>query len=408
VRAAFQRRGTGPGTAFLAATLLGSFAVAVEATRHVPASASSPLLATGAWRTCLWLALVIAFAAYAGGALVSLRRAVPRNAVAAVACAVQLLPLASPLLLSTDVYTYWDYGRLGAVHHANPYVAPPSSFPADPAFAVMGGSWKNSTSIYGPLFTWTSKLVSDEVSSPHAAELTFRVISAGAMLLIVLILWAAGAAASSILLVGWSPLFALHFAGGGHNDSLMMAFVVAAVVAARRRPGVGAVCWVAAVAVKWVAAVFLVLEVLRLERARRAAFVPKLAGAAVAGVVLTSLEYGSGWLSAFRGLSEQSRRIGSLGAAKWLADLGAPHRVSVVVLGLITVVFLGWLALRAYRHHERHLSVGGTGLAACQGWLNPWYALWGGGLLEFEDATAVAVAGSLCLSALVLRDALPV
>ena len=58
--------------------------------------------------------------------------------VLAVAAAVQLAPLAAPLLLSTDAYTYWDYGRIGAVHGANPYADKPSAFPDDPAYERMG------------------------------------------------------------------------------------------------------------------------------------------------------------------------------------------------------------------------------------------------------------------------------
>ena len=33
----------------------------------------------------------------------------------------QLAPLGAPLLLSTDAWTYWDYGRIAAVHHESPY-----------------------------------------------------------------------------------------------------------------------------------------------------------------------------------------------------------------------------------------------------------------------------------------------
>ena len=39
-------------------------------------------------------------------------------------------PLAAPLLLSTDAWTYWDYGRIAAVHDANPYRADAVGLPA--------------------------------------------------------------------------------------------------------------------------------------------------------------------------------------------------------------------------------------------------------------------------------------
>jgi hypothetical protein len=47
--------------------------------------------------------------------------------VCCVVAAIQLIPLAGPLLLSRDVYAYWTYGRLITDHDANPYAVPPSA-----------------------------------------------------------------------------------------------------------------------------------------------------------------------------------------------------------------------------------------------------------------------------------------
>ena len=63
--------------------------------------------------------LAAAFAVYLVG-LVLVRRGARFGAVFALACAIQLAPLAAPLLISTDAWTYWDYGRIAAVHDANP------------------------------------------------------------------------------------------------------------------------------------------------------------------------------------------------------------------------------------------------------------------------------------------------
>ena len=79
-------------------------------------------------------------AAYLAG-LFRLDRAggqVRRKTVILLACAVQLLPLAGPVLLSTDVYTYWDYARISTVHGGNPYEDEPSEYPEDPAYPLMG------------------------------------------------------------------------------------------------------------------------------------------------------------------------------------------------------------------------------------------------------------------------------
>ena len=87
-----------------------------------------------------------------------LRRAPPRvMVVAAIACAIQLAPLAAPLLLSTDAWTYWDYGRIAAVHDANPYAQPPSTSPTIRPTRTWAIAWRNTTSVYGPAFTLASE-----------------------------------------------------------------------------------------------------------------------------------------------------------------------------------------------------------------------------------------------------------
>lgn len=395
-------------SAVLGALVLLGLGATVLATRHVGNAASSPLEPTGAWHSTLLVGAIVALGTYAVASLLALRGGLgSRGLVAAVGCLVQLLPLAAPLLLSTDAYTYWEYGRLQAVHGANPYSTPPSAYPADPGYHAMGSSWHHSPTIYGPLFTWLSSLVAHVAHAAHDAQLVFRSAAAAAMVALVLLLWRSGASSLALVLVGWSPLLALHFAGGGHNDALMMALAVGALVAGWKRPGSAAVLWTAAVAVKWVAIVPLGLELLRLRGRERARAVGRLVVVAVVGIALSTIEYGLSWLHAVRGLSSQSRRTGSLGAARWLGELGLGHRAVVVVLGLVTLAVLAVLAALAVRRRERHLSLAGTALGWLQGWLNPWYTAWGAALVEFEDAPALAVVLSLLLTAVSLRDALP-
>jgi alpha-1,6-mannosyltransferase len=185
--------------------------------------------------------------------------------VLAVAAAVQLAPLASPLLLSTDAYTYWDYGRIGAVHGGNPYSDEPSAFPRDPAYARMGADWRDTTTVYGPVFTLASEghaaVVGD---SPRAAAWVYKALGALAMLtLTALAAFLGRERAFAAAFVGWNPLLAVHFAGGGHNDAWMMALVLGALAlgAVGKRHWAGA-AWVGAIAIKWVAVVFLPLRAL--------------------------------------------------------------------------------------------------------------------------------------------------
>ena len=77
--------------------------------------------------------MVSAFALYVVGAWLIRSTGAPLRLVVVLAIAIQLVPLAAPLLYSTDSYTYWSYGRIQAIHDGNPYVDPPSEWPDDPS-----------------------------------------------------------------------------------------------------------------------------------------------------------------------------------------------------------------------------------------------------------------------------------
>lgn len=381
--------------------------VVVGAGRHTPDSASSPLEPDGGWRTALVVAGLASFACYAAAAIL-LRRspATSLRAVIAVAVVIQLLPLLGPVLLSRDVYAYWAYGRIGAVHDGNPYVDTPSEFPGDPAVERMGTSWLETSTIYGPLWTLVAEVVAIISDSPATAAFLFRAIAAGSIVAIIgLAALLARNRPFAAGFVGWNPLLALHFAGGGHNDALMMALVLTALVlAARTHPVPSGLAWVAAVAIKWVAAAFAGLTLLGARFGNR-----RLLGGLAAGgvaILLTSfLLYGAEWVRAGSGLSSQARRTGSIGLAGWLGDLGLAHRPALAVIGALTLAAVLWLSWQAWNGHVR-LGLAGVLLAALQGWLNPWYAIWGVSLSASEEDTTAQV-GAVLLTALLLRDALP-
>ena len=126
-----------------------------------------------------------------------------------------------------------------------------------------------------------------------------------------------------------------------------------------------------------------------------------VAAAAAAIPPAATARYGSAWLDAFGGLSSQARRTGSLGASKWLGDVGFGHRATLATLTLATLVAFAWLAHEAWRGRRR-LGVSGSVSALGQGWLNPWYASWGISLSAPEEdrlawALAVGLTGFLLL-----------
>src|SRR5439155_548639 len=79
-------------------------------------------------------------------------------------------------------YSYWDYGRVAAIHHGNPYADRPSRFPRDPAYRRMGRDCQHKPSVYGPVFTLGSEGVAHAAGdSPRAATRAFRIAAALAM-----------------------------------------------------------------------------------------------------------------------------------------------------------------------------------------------------------------------------------
>ena len=362
--------------------------------------------------TWAWLflgLLVAAFAVYVGGVLLA-RRSPPRvAAVAVVACAVQLVPLGAPLLLSTDAWAYWAYGRIAAVHDANPYRAEPDEFPNDPAFRFMGTDWRDSTTVYGPAFTLGSEpLARAAGSSADAAAWIYKSLAA------VCVLAAAALAARlsrrpalALVFVGWNPLLAVHFAGGGHNDALLALLVVGALAAgavgqatARRR--------------------LLGAEHLRemdsalavaVARARGACAAPpsrpprlRDRGRGAPGCV-SFARYGTGWLHAFGPLARNANHETSWSLPHRLEQLGVPHGVSIALFAAAFVVAYAWLVREARRGNAR-LGLATCALLLAAPYLVVWYVVLALPLAAAEDDEPAALL-SLVLCAYLLRQTIP-
>jgi hypothetical protein len=370
----------------------------------------SPDHAGGATRwSWLYLAgLCGAFVAYLAG-LWLLRRHVSRLVpVLVLATAIQLVPLAAPLLLSTDAYTYWDYGRLGAVHDSNPYEAEPTAFPDDPAYKRMGADWRDTTTVYGPVFTLASEgHAAVAGDSPGLASWLYKALGAVAMLALTAL--AAGLAreqAFAAAFVGWNPLLAVHFGGGGHNDAWMMVGVLGALAlgAAGRRQWAGA-AWIAAIAIKWVAVIFLPLRALEAHAQRRRVGHLGFAVAAAVVAAIATWRYGASWLHAFGPLAKNLREGAHYSFPSRLASLGIPHDVAVGLFAAAFVVAYAWLLWEAWRGRARLGLCAGLLLVATP-WLIAWYAVWAVPLAAFEEDRAARLL-ALGLTGYLIRNAVP-
>jgi hypothetical protein len=221
-----------------------------------PAGARPPSWATGLARdvgldhlgrsgltAIAWVVVAIVLAAFAVVLVEAWRSRVALAAVLVASAASLAISVAAPLLLSRDVYTYAGYGRIEALHHANPYVATLSSLRGDPFVAVTPGQWVHTHSSYGPVFTLLSAAVTRLwAGAPGTTILVFKLLAGLAI--------AAATACAALAarrtrperapfaaaLVGLSPVLVIHTVGGGHVDALVAGPLAAALALAVTRP----------------------------------------------------------------------------------------------------------------------------------------------------------------------------
>lgn len=380
------------GTGLVLAT-----AAAVAAARHAAPADSSPVLPGGSWGA-VWIAAVLAaFVLYVTG-IVLLRDGRPQLTLAVcVAVVVQLLPLASPLLLSRDVYVYWAQARIVTVHHANPYRVTPSRYPRDPGTQAASRQWGSETEPYGPTWVGLGALPGLAAgSSKVRAEALYRVLAVvGVLIVLAVVAWRTRSA-RAVAVLGWSPLIALHYAGGGHSDAWMtVALAVAVAFPSSARAGAA---WSIGSAFKAVPAILLPLELARARFRLPARFWMALVAAGLIISGLATAFFGTGWATAsVVGVHGTS----PIGGVHFLTEAGLRHRYAVAICGLAFVVVYVLLLRDTWRTGRSRLSLAASALCLLSSLLHPWYVLWPVALAALEDEE-LAIAVAVALSAYVL------
>lgn len=333
--------------------------------------------------------LAAAFAAYIVG-LALVRRGARFAPVFALACAIQLAPLAGPLLISTDAWTYWSYARLH-----DPYSETPSQDPVSAPHA--GAAYLHSTSVYGPAFSLASKPVGLTESASLAAW-TFKTTAA---VFVLLTTWlVARGRAFAAALVGWNPVVAVHFAGGGHNDALMVALVaVALALGDRGRTPAAGVAWALAVLVKWVPLLLLPLRALEARAHGRRIDHLGFAVTTVVTLAVATALWRFHWLHALVPLARDAARRTSYALP---SRTGLPWWVFVAAY----VVAYAWLLAQAARGRAR-LGLAFALLLPALPYLIAWYVLWPLALSARDD-DGLAIVLSLTLCAYLLPQRIPV
>jgi hypothetical protein len=355
-----------------------------------------------AWAAAFLGCLAAAFVAYLGG-LWLVRRGGRVALVGALAVAIQLAPLAAPPLLSSDVYTYWDYGRIAAVHGASPYRATPADFPRDPAFARVGADWRDTSSVYGPAFTLASESFAP-VESHDVVAWIYKALAAACILAAAFLAAARSPRpAYALAFVGWNPLLAIHFGGGGHNDAWLAALVLLAVWAnGRGRVQLAGVAWSLSVLVKWIPVLLLPLRALQARASGRRVGHLGFAATAVVVLAVATWRYGLAWAGAIFG---NAGRQTSYALPHRLEQLGLPHGLSVGLCAAAFVLAYAWLLREAWRGRDRLALATGLLLLALP-YLAVWYVAWTIPLAAAEDDRPAQLVG-LALCAYLLRQAIP-
>jgi alpha-1,6-mannosyltransferase len=298
--------------------------------------------------------------------------------------------LLAPPLISTDVFSYQAYGRMGALYGANPYLYGPHAIALDPVYPLIGAKWVTIPSAYGPLFTTLSYVLAPLTIA--ASVLAYKAIAAVASLVTVALIWNAARLrgldpVKAAALVGLNPLVVVYGVGGGHNDLLMLALMSAALFAMlqHRERSAGGLT-MAAVGVKLTAGLFLPFAAAAEGRNRghdRRRDV--LLGAAAGAVLLAILGFGmfgSGPLHLLATLHKSQAEGDWHSIPGFISTrLGLPPigQVAGLVLALLFVVAFWWLLRRVWRGEMDWIDGAGWATAAMivtASSLLPWYVAW--------------------------------
>lgn len=276
-----------------------------------------------------------------------------------------------------DVWSYAMYGRMLGIHHVSPWVHAPAAFPHDPFRALVGGTWANTPSVYGPAFTLVSgagaALLGDAVLPTRLFYQGLAALALGAGGLFV---WRYTRSAAAVAFLTVHPLIVMYLVNAGRNDILVgVALLAAVVLAARNRPGAAGAVGAFGALIKLTGVVGIV-ALLVTTAVRGSGHATRRMGLAAAGV------FGVGYLAAgttalLAPMQTAGGRYSSGSPWSLLTSFGltkpSPHVALALLATLVLVVII---------RHAR--SSAATAVAASSGMLTlaasytlPGYAAWG-------------------------------
>jgi len=293
-----------------------------------------------------------------------------------------LLVFIGPILLSTDVFSYIAYARMGVVHGIDPYTNGPTAIVHDPVFRYVGHDWLTVATAYGPVYTLISYPLG--LIGVVGAVWGMKVYALIASAVTLMLTWRVARRRGhdrvfALLAVGGNPLYVIYGLGGAHNDLIMLALMMGAVALtlADREASAGAAV-VAGALVKATVAVMLPFMVL--ARRRLTPVLGALA-ALIAGGIAGYLAFGIHGIDVVSALNRDSAFVSIDSFPNELAHLVGKPGVFPVdhdLLKAALVLILVHLAYRTWRGYDWVAASGWALLAisVTSTWLLAWYILW--------------------------------
>ncbi len=359
-----------------------------ESVRPIPRSLAGSLGGTGLnLRSYGLIAVLVAMF----GCYVLAVRAADRLSARAVLMtigALYALVMLAPPMLSTDIFSYGAYGRMGTLYGANPYLHGPSAIALDPVYPFIGAKWVTTPSAYGPVFTAFSYVLAP--LSVAASVVAYKGLAAIASLATVGLVWNAARwrgvnPVKAAALVGLNPLTVIYGIGGGHNDLLMLAAMTAGIYAIlqhRDRAGGGLLSLAAGIKLTGFVMLPFAIAGGAIRRTGRRDIV---VGAAVVAALVTAVGFalfGTGplHLPATINTSQSEGDWHSIpGFVTTLVGLGFVGRITGIVLAVGCVGVLCWLVRRVWRREVDWIDGAGWATVAMlvtASSLLPWYVAW--------------------------------
>jgi alpha-1,6-mannosyltransferase len=308
-------------------------------------------------------------------------RTVSRWAIGLVAL-LNLIVFAGPILISTDVFSYLAYARMGVVHGIDPYTHGPVAIVGDPVFYYVGHDWLRVATAYGPIYTLISYPLGllGLVGGLWGMKLYALLASAATLALTWNVARRRGHdRVFALLAVGANPLYVIYGLGGAHNDLIMLALMMAAVAfTLSDRDAAAGAAVVGGALVK--ATVAVLLPFMILARRRSAAIYGALAAlglCALAGYLV----FGIHGIDVVSALNRDSAFVSTDSFPNELAHLFGKPGVFPVdhdLLKAALVLIILHLLWRTWRGYDWVAASGWALLAisVTSTWLLAWYILW--------------------------------